>query len=117
MRPCVVSISSVFCGSAPAGRPFGACAKRGRGKQQRSQRERAYGSSELLVLTAGFRRRISSFSRAATGAGTKAVMSPPILAIWRTKVAVIGRTAGLAGRNTVWIAGAMVPFIPAICIS
>ena len=44
-------------------------------------------------------------------------MSPPILAIWRTRVAVIGRTAGLAGRKTVWIAGAMVPFIPAICIS
>ena len=44
-------------------------------------------------------------------------MSPPIRAIWRTKVAVIGRAAGLAGRKTVWTAGAIVPFIPAICIS
>ena len=43
--------------------------------------------------------------------------SPPIAAICRTKVAVIGRTAGDAGRNTVWTSGAMAPFMPAICIS
>ena len=56
-------------------------------------------------------------SRAATEAGTKLDTSPPMPAIWRTKVAVIGRTAGEAGRNTVWICGAMAPFMPAICIS
>ena len=28
-----------------------------------------------------------------------------------------GRTEGEAGRNTVWISGAMAPFMPAICIS
>ena len=33
--------------------------------------------------------------------------SPPMLAIWRTKVAVIGRTMGEAGRKMVWIPGAM----------
>ena len=38
-------------------------------------------------------------------------------AIWRTNVAVIGRTAGDAGRNTVCTSGAMAPFMPAICIS
>ena len=38
-------------------------------------------------------------------------------AIWRTSVAVIGRTAGDAGTNTVCTSGAMVSFIPAICIS
>jgi hypothetical protein len=32
-------------------------------------------------------------------------------------VAVIGRTKGDAGRNTVWIEGSIVPFMPAICIS
>ena len=38
-------------------------------------------------------------------------------AIWRTNVAVIGRTSGEAGRNTVCTFGAMVAFMPAICIS
>ena len=38
-------------------------------------------------------------------------------AIWRTSVAVICRTCGLAGRNTVSMPGAMAPFMPAICIS
>ena len=57
------------------------------------------------------------FSRAATSAGTKAETSPPMAAIWRTKVAVIGRTAGDGGRKTVCTPGAMAAFIPAICIS
>src|ERR1700722_18994121 len=57
------------------------------------------------------------FKYAATCAGTKAETSPPIAAIWRTNVAVIGRTAGDGGRKTVCTLGAMVPFIPAICIS
>ena len=46
------------------------------------------------------------FSRAATGAGTKPETSPPMLTICRTKVAVIGRTAGAAGKNTVCMSGA-----------
>ena len=33
--------------------------------------------------------------------GTKALTSPPIAAIWRTNVAVMGREAGAAGRKTV----------------
>ena len=43
--------------------------------------------------------------------------SPPIDAIWRTSVAVIGRTDGEAGRKTVCTSGAMAPFMPAISIS
>ena len=57
------------------------------------------------------------FSRAATSAGTKAETSPPMPAIWRTNVAVIGRAAGEAGRNTLWMPGAIASFMPAICIS
>ena len=57
------------------------------------------------------------FRRAATGAGTKPETSPPMPAIWRTKVAVIGRDDGDAGKNTVCTSGAMAPFMPAICIS
>ena len=53
----------------------------------------------------------------ATAAGTKGRMSPPIDAIWRTSVAVMVRTEGLAGRKTVCSSGAMVSFMPAICIS
>ena len=49
--------------------------------------------------------------------GTKAETSPPMPAIWRTSVAVIGRTAAEAGTNTVCTSGAMVSFMPAICIS
>ena len=52
-----------------------------------------------------------------TVAGTKPLTSPPMAAIWRTNVAVMGREAGSAGRKTVWISGAMRRFIPAICIS
>ena len=52
-----------------------------------------------------------------TISGTKPETSPPKPAIWRTSVAVIGRTRGEAGRNTVWTSGAMVWFIAAICIS
>jgi len=57
------------------------------------------------------------FSRVATAAGTKAETSPPMPAIWRTNVAVIGRTIGEAGRNTVWMSAAIASFMPAICIS
>src|SRR5690606_23875132 len=56
-------------------------------------------------------------STPATACGTKCVMSPPIEAIWRTSVAVMVRTDGLAGRKTVWRSGAIVSFMPAICIS
>ncbi len=54
---------------------------------------------------------------ASTGAGTKALTSPPMAAIWRTNVAVMGREAVAAGRKTVCTSGAMVAFMPAICIS
>ena len=52
-----------------------------------------------------------------TAFGTKGRMSPPIDAIWRTSVAVMVRTEGLAGRKTVCSSGAIVSFMPAICIS
>jgi len=52
-----------------------------------------------------------------TDDGTNCDTSPPIDAICRTSVAVIGRMIGDAGRNTVCTAGAMAPFIPAISIS
>src|SRR6185437_13229641 len=58
-----------------------------------------------------------AFSPAATEAGTKADTLPPMPAIWRTSVAVIGRTATEAGTNTVCTSGAMASFMPAICIS
>src|SRR5262249_53722054 len=58
-----------------------------------------------------------AFRLAATEAGTKADTLPPIPAIWRTSVAVIGRTATEAGTNTVCTLGAMASFMPAICIS
>ena len=54
---------------------------------------------------------------AATDFGTKAETSPPIEAIWRTSVAVMWRASGDAGRKTVRRSGAIVPFMPAICIS
>ena len=38
-------------------------------------------------------------------------------AIWRTSVAVIGRTVGEAGTKDRLDLGAMVSFMPAICIS
>src|SRR5436305_1910083 len=38
-----------------------------------------------------------AFKALATAGGTKAETSPPMPAIWRTRVAVIGRTAGDAG--------------------
>ena len=58
-----------------------------------------------------------ALSGATTAAGTKGRMSPPIDAIWRTSVAVMVRTEGLAGRKTVCSSGAIVSFMPAICIS
>ncbi len=42
-----------------------------------------------------------------TAAGTKALTSPPMAAIWRTNVAVIGREAVPAGRKMVWMSGAI----------
>src|SRR3954462_3636537 len=65
--------------------------------------------NQALALPANF-----AFRRAATGGGTNSETSPPMEAICRTSVAVIGRTAGAAGTNTVWTAGAMVAFMPAI---
>ena len=58
-----------------------------------------------------------AFSRAATGGGTNGVTSPPMDAICLTSVAVIGRTAGEAGRNTVCTSAAITAFMPAISIS
>ncbi|MNY65806.1 hypothetical protein D3C86_2031360 [compost metagenome] len=49
--------------------------------------------------------------------GTKAEISPPISAIWRTNVAEICRTGGLEGRKTVCRSGAICAFMPTICIS
>ena len=58
-----------------------------------------------------------ALSASATASGTNGRMLPPMEAIWRTSVAVIVRTEGLAGRKTVCSSGAMVSFMPAICIS
>ena len=62
-------------------------------------------------------RRVERCRCKATTGGTNGSMSPPMPAIWRTSVAVMWRASGLAGRNTVCSQGAIVPFIPAICIS
>src|SRR5579871_535044 len=58
-----------------------------------------------------------AFSALTTLGGAKGEASPPIEAIWRTSVAVIGLTGEEAGRKTVRISGAIAPFMPAICIS
>src|SRR5262249_22476774 len=58
-----------------------------------------------------------AFRRTATGGGTNGDTSPPIDAICRTSVAVIGRTVGAAGRKTPCTAGAIAAFIPPISIS
>ncbi len=58
-----------------------------------------------------------AFSALTTLAGTKGEASPPIEAICRTSVAVIGLTGEEAGRKTVRSSGAIAPFMPAICIS
>jgi len=58
-----------------------------------------------------------AFSASTTFGGAKGEASPPIEAIWRTRVAVIGLTGEEAGRKTVRSSGAMAPFMPAICIS
>jgi hypothetical protein len=58
-----------------------------------------------------------AFSAFTTFGGAKGEASPPIEAIWRTSVAVIGLTGDEAGRKTVRISGAIAPFMPAICIS
>src|SRR5262249_6208418 len=52
-------------------------------------------------------------SRAATAAGTKAETSPPMPAIWRTKVAVIRRARGEAGTKTLCTSRAPPALIPA----
>ena len=53
-----------------------------------------------------------AFRRAATDGGTNCETSPPMDAICRTSVAVIGRMIGDAGRNTVCTSGAMRPVHP-----
>ncbi len=58
-----------------------------------------------------------AFSALITFGGAKAEASPPIEAICRTKVAVIGLTGEDAGRYTVRNSGAIAPFMPAIYIS
>jgi hypothetical protein len=58
-----------------------------------------------------------AFSAATTLGGANGATSPPIAAIWRTRVAVIGRTGEEAGKNTVCISGAIAPFMPAMFIS
>ena len=55
-------------------------------------------------------------SAAATAGRHERAISPPIAAIWRTSVAVMVRTG--AGRQKHGLqSGAMVSFMPAICIS
>src|SRR5690606_30571198 len=59
----------------------------------------------------------SGFNALRTIWGTKAEMSPPICAIWRTNVAEMCRTCGLEGTKTVCRSGAICAFMPTICIS
>ena len=66
---------------------------------------------------AGFHFLNFPFSAAMTFGGAKGEASPPMEAICRTSVAVIGRTGEEAGRKTVRSSGAIAPFMPAICIS
>src|SRR5271165_394606 len=73
---------------------------------------RPVGPRDFLIYPANF-----AFRAAITFGGAKEEASPPIAAIWRTKVAVIGLTGEEAGRKTVLSSGAMAPFMPAICIS
>src|SRR5262245_58569591 len=61
--------------------------------------------------------RALDFNLLATAGETNCETLPPIMAICRTSVPVMCRTAGLAGRNTVSMSGAIAAFVPAICIS
>ena len=77
--------------------------------------ERAGGSWKLLWHRSGFSRscrRTSPSDGRRPAAARSALTSPPIEAIWRTSVAVIGRTGGDAGRKTVCTSGAIAPFMP-----
>src|SRR4051794_4699390 len=58
-----------------------------------------------------------ALSWAATSGGTKAETSPPMAAIWRTKVAGIGRAMGETRRKNGCTPGALAPLMPAGCIS
>ena len=83
-----------------------------RGEKAKNSDHENSGSEESAAQLANLVLRL-----AATAGGTNAETSPPMAAIWRTSVAVIGRTATEAGTNTVCTSGAMVSFMPAICIS
>ena len=97
--------------------------RQGGKRERQSENEVLHGSSlDSVILGQGWRladqrRPNFSFSRAATSGGTKRDASPPMPAIWRTSVAVIGRASGDAGRMTVCTSGAIVSFMAAICIS
>ena len=90
----------------------------GRREQRERERQDQTAAGHWLSLENNARSaRKFLFQARGDAAGTKADTSPPMPAIWRTNVAVIGRTSGEAGRNTVCTFGAMVAFMPAICIS
>ncbi len=76
------------------------------------------GAEAALPYPAGFAAPANfALSAATTFGGAKGEASPPIEAIWRTSVAVIGLTGEDEGRKTVRSSGAIAPFMPAICIS
>src|SRR5262249_20302357 len=92
------------------------CGEHGHDADERNQEGEHTGHGDSLAQAPDLPANLD-LRRRATAAGTKAETSPPIAAIWRTSVAVMGRTIGEAGRNTVCTSGAMASFMPAICIS
>src|SRR5690606_36194870 len=99
------------------GLPFGGAKRDACGKTKGCGEGRKAHEVTLRLCPCPFQAANFAFSASATTAGTKGLTSPPMEAICRTSVAVIVRTEGLAGRKTVCRSGAMVSFMPAICIS
>src|SRR5262249_4876186 len=101
MRPLVESITIALAlsrlagsGCASAGATANSAAMRARTRIMKTPEVGERGVANACQPNLAFR-------ALATEGGTKAETSPPMPAIWRTKVAVVGRTLGDAGTNTV----------------
>src|SRR6478735_5400509 len=127
MRPLLVSITIAFAlsrlagsGWATAGSAQTSAAKRARMRIMKTPDQEVEARAQARAGKSSDKRprqRPNLVLRlAATDGGTNADTFPPIAAICRTSVAVIGRTATEAGRNTVCTSEAMVLFMTAICI-
>ena len=98
MRPSLVSRKIVFCGSLACW-ARGAAGTRPASTKRSGCEQTLHGWKSPFGMMELYGRLNLAFRRSATRPGTKAETSPPIPAIWRTSVAVMGRTAGEAGEE------------------